>query len=307
MKRLDELGSIAARQLGGLQADEKLYLKIRLAASEQNAARRKPVWKPVLAACAAVVIVAGAVAALVSPEGQELPIRRETVIDSRSAGMEPTAAPVQADGLPQDSLTMSAGVSDLGATLFVAASDGSFPLVMVNGETYRLLRTPEQVDESLLGENLGAVTEFNVEPVLSSGSIVSNAVSVGETVYAISGMKGALLAAPMSGKLRLFQRVSYGGKAIIGQQTLRDTLCDPVDVSWLELDGKQATGDDAQMLMQTLLDGADYQNTAMTGKGNLQIGLKNGLTLQLLVNDDSVSACGTWSCPDFMEAFQTLN
>lgn len=307
MKRLDELGSIAARQLGGLQADEKLYLKIRLAAAEQNAARRKAVWKPVLAVCAAVVIVAGAVAALVSPEEQELPIHRDTVIDTRSAGSEPTAEPVQNDGLPHDSLTMSAAVSDLGATLFVAASDGSFPLVMVDGEAYRLLRTPEQVDASLLGENLGAVTEFNVEPVLSSGSIVSNAVSVGETVYAISGMKGALLAAPMSGTMRLFQRVSYGGNAIIGQQTLRDTLCDPVDVSWLEMDDRQITGDEAQMLVQILLDSADYQNTAMTGKGSLQIGLKNGLILQLLVNGDSVSACGTWSCPDFMEALQALN
>ena len=30
---------------------------------------------------------------------------------------------------------------------------------------------------------------------------------------------------------------------------------------------------------------------------------QNGLTLQLLTGDDSVSACGTWSCPDFFEAF----
>lgn len=307
MKRLDELGSIAARQLGGLQADEKLYLKIRLEASERQAARRKPVWKPVLAACAAVVIAAGAVTALMSPKEQPAPIRRDAVIDTRSAGSEPTAEPEQTDGLPHDSLTMSAAVSDLGATLFVAASDGSFPLVMVDGETYRLLRSPEQVDASLLGDALGAVTEFNVEPVLSSGGIVSNAVPVGETVYAISGMKGALLAAPMSGSLRLFQRVSYGGKAIIGQQTLRDTLCDPVDVTWLELNGQRITGADAQMLMQILLDNADYQSTAMTGQGSLQIGLKNGLTLQLLVNGDSLSACGTWSCPDFMEAIQSLN
>ena len=41
----------------------------------------------------------------------------------------------------------------------------------------------------------------------------------------------------------------------------------------------------------------------MSGAGSLLIGLKNGLTLQLLVSDESVSACGTWSCPDFFEAF----
>ena len=33
------------------------------------------------------------------------------------------------------------------------------------------------------------------------------------------------------------------------------------------------------------------------------IGLNNGLTLQLLAGEDTISACGTWSCPDFFEAF----
>ena len=55
--------------------------------------------------------------------------------------------------------------------------------------------------------------------------------------------------------------------------------------------------------MEKLLGGADYQSTGMSGKGSLQIGLQNGLTLQLLVGEDTVSACGTWSCPDFFEAF----
>ena len=35
----------------------------------------------------------------------------------------------------------------------------------------------------------------------------------------------------------------------------------------------------------------------------MQIGLTNGLTLQLLAGEDAVSACGSWSCPDFYEAF----
>ena len=41
----------------------------------------------------------------------------------------------------------------------------------------------------------------------------------------------------------------------------------------------------------------------MSGSGSLHIGLTNGLTLQLLVGDDTVSACGTWSCPEFFESF----
>ena len=130
---------------------------------------------------------------------------------------------------------------------------------------------------------------------------------LGETVYAVSGMDGALVAAPMSGVMRLFQRVSYGGRALIGNQNLRDTLCDPSDVAWMEMNGVRVSDQAAQSLMQTLLDDADYQSTAMTGSGQMQIGLTNGLTLQLLVDDDCVSACGTWSCPDFMAAFAQAN
>lgn len=304
MNRLDTLSDVASRQLGGLKADDKLFLKIRLAAAEQPVKRRG--LKPVLAVCAALVVVLGAVLAVTQPAGQQLAGPQNGLMDSRSAGSEPTAEPGLGGSLPQDSLTMSAGVADMSGTLFEAAADGSFPLVTLEGATYRLLKSPAQVEQSLLGDALGEVTEFNVEPALGSGGIVSNAVSVGETVYAIAGMDGALVAAPMSGSLRLFQRVSYGGKAIIGSQTLGDTLCDPADVAWMEMNGRRV--DDtaaAQNLMQTLLDDADYQSTAMTGSGQMQIGLKNGLTLQLLVGDDCVSACGTWTCPEFMQAFES--
>ena len=56
-------------------------------------------------------------------------------------------------------------------------------------------------------------------------------------------------------------------------------------------------------LMHTLLDLADYQSTGMSGSQSMRIGLSNGLILQLLAGEDTVSACGTWSCPDFFEAF----
>ena len=29
----------------------------------------------------------------------------------------------------------------------------------------------------------------------------------------------------------------------------------------------------------------------------------NGLTVQMAVKDDKLSACGTWSCPEFIDAF----
>ena len=200
---------------------------------------------------------------------------------------------------------MSAGSTSSHQTLFAQGQGQSFPLITMDGATYRMLQSPTGISSSLLGEELGQVTEFNVEPALSTSGMVSNVVARGETVYAISGMSGALVAAQVDGSTRAFQRVSYAGTAIIGSETLADTLCDPADVEWMELAGTGRISDvaTAQQLMQILVDYADYQSTAMSGSGSLLIGLKNGLTLQLLVSDESVSACGTWSCPDFFEAF----
>ena len=158
----------------------------------------------------------------------------------------------------------------------------------------------------MLGDELGAVTEFNIEPALSSGGVVSNAVSCGEPIYAVGESSGALVAANVDGVTRLFQRVSYAGTAIIGSETLADTLCAPQDVQWIAVEGVGRVDDPAQAeaLMNTLYDLADYQGTAFSSGTSVQIGLKNGLVLQLMAGEDTLSACGIWSCPDFFEAFE---
>ena len=103
------------------------------------------------------------------------------------------------------------------------------------------------------------MTEFNVEPALGTSGMVSNVVARGETVYAISGMSGALVAAQVDGSTRVFQRVSYAGTAIIGSESLADPLCAPADVEWMELAGTGRISDvaTAQQLMQILVDYAD--------------------------------------------------
>lgn len=309
MKRLEQLPQVAQRQLGGLKATPTLLAKAKLRAAEMRQPRRRGMrWQPALAVCAALVLCVGA--ALWAVDGHvpgTSPEPTQNVLGSRSAGglQQSTAEPRLSGDVPVGSLSMSVGSASTGETLFAQGEGQSFPLITMNGATYRMLKSPSGISSSLLGEELGQVTEFNVEPALGSSGVVSNIVARGETVYAISGMSGALVAAQVDGTTRVFQRVSYAGTAIIGSETLRDTLCDPVDVEWIELSGKGRVSDvaTAQQLMQTLLDYADYQSTAMSGSGSLRIGLQNGLTLQLLVSDESVSACGTWSCPDFFEAF----
>lgn len=209
------------------------------------------------------------------------------VLGSRSAGDShpSTAAPRTAGDVPVGSLSMSAGSASSNQTLFAQGQGQSFPLITMDGATYRMLQSPTGISSSLLGEELGQVTEFNVEPALGTSGMVSNVVARGETVYAISGMSGALVAAQVDGSTRAFQRVSYAGTAIIGSETLADTLCDPADVEWMELAGTGRISDvaTAQQLMQILVDYADYQSTAMSGSGSLLIGLKTG------------SRCSCWS------------
>ena len=308
MKRLENLPEIAQRQLGGLEATPTLLGKIKLEAAEkQSPVKSAQVLRPVLAVCCALVLCVGAVTALLPGKDAVIPQPSPNMLTNRSAGSEiiPTEAPRLLGDVPAGSISMSAGMRRSADTLFAEFGSASFPLITLNGATYRLLVSPSAISSSLLGEELGSVTEFNIEPALGSGGVVSNVVSRGEKVYAVSGMNGALAAANVEGSLRVFQRVSYAGTAIIGRETLEDTLCSADDVKWIEVSsmGRVSDSDRAQQLMETLLEYADYTGTAMSGSGSMQIGLKNGLTLQLVTGDDSVSACGSWSCPDFFEAF----
>ena len=307
MKALKQLPEVVERQLGGLEADARLLARIKINAAEGEKQRYRtgPRFQVVLAACCALVLCIGGVLWAMAPgESPLLPAKDDNPIDTYAAGSEviPTAPPAVGD-LPAGVITMSGAGARSGSSLFATGQGNSFPLITVNGATYRMLTYPDGISSALLGSELGLVNEFNLEPALGSGDIVSNAANPGAPVYAVSGMKGAMVAANIDGSLRVFQRVSYSGTATIGGESLGDTLCKPSQVSWISMEGVTVSGDEAQELMQILLDDADFHSTSLSGKGSLQIGLTNGLTLQLLVGDDTVSACGTWSCPGFFEAF----
>lgn len=314
MNRLEKLPDIANRQMGGLEANTTLLCKIRLEAAEAKAGgkpRMARALKPALALCCVLVLCVGAVMTLDEGRNPGMSDMSEpnVMMASRAAGSEtePTAQPMTLADVPKGSISMSAGMKRTGGSLFAQSTDAGFPLVTLGGATYRMLESPDGISSALLGKSMGAVNEFNMEPALGSSGVVSNVIAMGETVYAVGDLGGALVAAPVDGALRVFQRVSYAGTAVIGAETLRDTLCAPADVKWIEVEGLgRAEGEQAQQLMETLLDYADYQSTAFSGSVPMQIGLVNGLTLQLMTGDDSVSACGTWSCPDFFEAFADL-
>ena len=183
MKRLEHLPQMAQRQLGGLEATPVILAKAKLQAAEMRSPYRSgAVLRPVLAVCCALVLCIGAVAAF-QPSGEPGGAIPEpaNVLDSHSAGTQitPTEEPRSLGDVPSGAISMSAGLLRSSGTLFAELGNSTFPLITLDGATYRLLNSPDAISTSLLGEELGSVSEFNVEPALGSGSVVSNAVARG--------------------------------------------------------------------------------------------------------------------------------
>lgn len=317
MNRLENLPEIAGRHLSGLQADARLLGQIKLTAKEQPVKQRVVKWKPVLASCVAVALclcIGLWAVPTVFNGGTPNNDPSSTLLGTRPAGDElgdpGVDYQIRALDVPAGSISVGGSPAESGSyrNLFAPERNGNFPLVMANDATYRMLISPSNMKDILLGESLGEVTEYTLEPALSTGGIVSNTVSAGETVYAVKGMENAMAAAYVKGNLRVFQRVSFAGTAILGSETLADTLAQSARITAMELTGVGVIDDPAiaQSLMQILLDNAEYES-ASVGSGDtksLLIGLDNGLLMQLMVGDDTLSACGTWSCPEFFDAYQ---
>jgi hypothetical protein len=118
-------------------------------------------------------------------------------------------------------------------------------------------------------------------------------------------MDGTAVAAQVDGKLRVFQRVSFGGAALIGQESLRHTLSGQVTGLQLSDVGIVIEQNKVSELMNTLFSTAVYQGPATRATDQaLLIQYANGIVLQMAVKGSSLIACGTWSAPDFIAAFE---
>ncbi|MBR1585363.1 MAG: hypothetical protein IJ662_07490 [Clostridia bacterium] len=305
-ERLRELPQMADST--GLQADEALKRRILRAAQAKDQPRRGAAlrrWAPVMAA---VVIVAGAAAfafpSLSRPGGPQP--TAAPLIESFSAGSSAPAGDKLALDVPKGSISIKSSSNPSYRSIWAKASGGNFPLVGVNGRYYRMLTNPTSVSGSLLGSALGTVDTYTSEPALAGKSgIISNTVKQGETVYAVSGMNNALVAANVDGQTRVFQRVSFGDSALVGGEGLADTLKANSPVA-LELSGVGTVNDagTASRLVDVLTSNASFLRAGGSETNqSLLIQLKNGIVLQLAVNGERVIGCGTWACPEFFDAF----
>lgn len=299
MKALEKLPQVVSECLGGLEADQALYQ--RMLARRAQGPRPRRVWQRAVALVASLVFVLGMGAAGLHALNNR---RQEPTITTMAAGQELKAGVLRAD-VPRGSITLKASGTPRYKGLWASGKGANFPLIRVRGASYRLLTNPTQIDSSMLGANLGSVELLVEEPALdTSGGIISNVTAKGAAVHAVSGMQGSAIAAEVDGKLRVFQRVSFGGQALTGGESLQSTLAGKV--SALQISGIGTVTDDqkAQELMQKLFSGASYKSAASRLSDQaLLIQYDNGIVLQMALKGSSLMACGTWEAQAFLDAF----
>lgn len=305
------LPQAAEQGLGGLTAGPHLKARIQLAATQPPKTRphfsmRLVRWTSALCCTAALalVIVLGVTGLTGQSAGQG------TLITSNTLSGNPTEAPAMlTSDLRNSSVVILPGNTNPDyRSMWAPASNGSFPLIGVNGRYYRLLTTPRSVPSSMLGSAVGTVAEFTTEPSLSgTGTVLSNAAAFGETIYEVRGMGSTLVAAKVDGQMRLFQRVSFNGNARRGSESLEDTLQVRGRIIGMELSGVGTITDPAvcSELMDILFDCASFESSgSVSSRQSLVLEMDNGLVVQMAVRNDSLAACGVWSCPEFIEAFE---
>lgn len=300
-RRLEQLDQTADQALAGLKADQHLMLRIEKTAMQpQKEQPRRKGWVPALACAMALVVCFALAVPAMQPDTKPL-------LTAQSAGDKSISAE-RALNMPEDDVSITRGTAAPAYRSLWEQGSGTFPLVGVNGKYYRMLTSPTKVDSSLLGSSLGAVAEFTTEPSLSGTDVLlSNAADLGTEIFEVKGMGDTLVATTVNGTMRLFQRVSFNGSALRGGEELADTLQISGSIRAMELSdvGVVTDTDACEALFQTLLDNASYESSGtVNARQSLLIELDNGVTVQMAVRDESLSACGTWSCPEFFEAFE---
>lgn len=297
MIRLDQLSQVAEETLGGLSAEPGLlYSAPRRPAARITGPRRALAF----ALSLALAIGLGALALNQAPP-QTIP-----QVSHQQAGLQsglPEGMRSIAD-VPRGSLVLSQDESPAYQGVWARGSGGNFPLIRLDGRFYRLLNNPADVS-SLAGQALGTVALTTSEPALDrGGDTISSIVNAGESVFALDRMGGGAVGAMVDGQMRAFQRVAFAGNALVGSESLRDTL--PGGASALQLSGLGTITDPGlvSQLMDTLLSQAVYQGSQLNETSQaLLIQYPSGMVLQMAVSGTTLSASGTWSCPQFFDAF----
>ena len=298
---LHKLPSITNEALGGLVADDAMKHRIFQAAADQQRRSPKRFWSVAAPVLSFALILTLAFTAMQPATPAVDPVLEGISYQTAGHGRDQTSG----DNAPMaDALLASTSFSEQEGLWIGGQNDP--PMLLIGGRAYRMMN--QTADMSLLGSSEGQVAEFTTEPALTSTrDAVSNVAPAGSVIRPVKGMGSMLKAVEFDGAAHLFQRVSYNGSALIGSDTLADTLALDGHVTDMTLDGVGTVrdGEALRQLVATLIDSASQESSdsLRNPDGYLTITLDNGLMVQLAVGSDRFSACGTWNNPDFFEQF----
>lgn len=303
-RSLSNLPSVANEMLGGLKADSALRHRILLSAqrharAEEAAERSSGVhmpprrFAPVAAMAMALVLVF-------------------TLGFFYGDSAFSPSTPLLNDGIQIYAAEAGEGGEISRYRSLFAGEDSNPPLVLVNGRYYRMLESPAAVPSALLDSAFTQV-QSATEDFTEAGAlgVFSNVATSGARIYSVSGLSTkTAVVTEVDGSLRLFQRVGYNGSSLVGEaETFEDTLDVMDQVAALELSGVGVVADAsaANELIYMLTEGdftAWHSGEVGEITDGLTIYLNNGLSLQLGISEDILTACGSWSCPEFFDAFK---
>jgi hypothetical protein len=263
-------------------------------------------WIPSFAA--AMVFTAAVIVSFVS---QNTGARELTPIGmAKTRSVQPLVVQGFPQGIDSTSIVMTDAIPTY-HTLFETTRDGQPAIITINGRFYRMLSAPSSLGTDLIGVKHGDILPLGGKLIGDAIGVFSNIAPDGEFVCSVGNYSTrTMVAVRVDDAMRVFQRVSYEGKSLSGDETFRDTLAVSGNVRALELSGVGALGDPdiVNALMDimfanavpasvpTIADNADLQS--------LIIHLNEGLSLQLLVSGDTIEACGAWDCPAFFREFE---
>lgn len=320
VKKPEELKQVTESVLANLTATEEMRSKIVYAAAQQKIGHAKDKkasgllrFVPTVCCCLALLVCVSVLipkANNVIDQQSLLP----AITDMPAGNINPENDNHSRSGteLSSEGRKVVAGIGEQGIFCDTVPGqnvktdfDASEPqIVVLDGCIYRLidhLFSPEQLKLSSTAGILSVRDSFSS---LSEGNISGSTFLNADTeVYFVDGMNHAFVAAEYQGNMCVFQRVSLNHHGLLNNESIESILPDASHVISLEIPEKGSITDSdiIHQLISILSENAIPESNDSLNSGEFMIlNLDNGLQYQFTLNQQRVSFCGTWLCPEFI-------
>ena len=140
-------------------------------------------------------------------------------------------------------------------------------------------------------------------PVQTPARRLHRGLAMAMSLALVLGLSALLLPKPSQPDIPVVETLQAGSDAQAGMRSTADL---PRGAVALQLSDVGTVTDHAEVdrLMGILYDKALYLGSqGHSGSQALLVQYASGLVLQLAVSGDTLSACGSWDCPEFIRAF----